>query len=76
MDQNSIFTDKNIDRCFAFFDTDNSGMISIQEFTDIFKLNDEDKFEEELKDIELFQNESQEINKFEFRKLIKKFLRH
>lgn len=76
MDQDSIFTDRNIDRCFDFFDTDRSGMISIQEFTDIFKLNDQQKFEEELKNIDLFQNETHEINKYEFRKLIRKFLRH
>jgi Ca2+-binding EF-hand superfamily protein len=73
LDPKLIFTSENMDRCFNFFDIDNSGFISIDEFLDIFKLNDEEKFENELKTIPEFQNKD-ELDRYEFEKIIKKMI--
>ena len=71
LDPKQIFTNDNIDKCFDFFDMDKSGYISVEEFLDIFKLNDEKKFEEELSHLPEFQN-GKEMDHIEFQKLIRK----
>ena len=73
LDAKLIFTDENISKCFDFFDSDQSGHISIEEFLDIFKLSDEEKFEEELSHLPEFQD-GKEMNRNEFQKLIKKLI--
>lgn len=73
LDPKLIFTQENLDKCFNFFDIDRSGYISIDEFLDIFKLNDEAKFENELKTIPEFQNKD-ELDRKEFEKIINKMI--
>ena len=74
LDPRTIFTEENMDKCFNFFDIDKSGFISIDEFLDIFKLNDEEKFENELKNIPEFQNKD-ELDRYEFEDIIKKMIK-
>ena len=73
LNPNKILSQENIDKCFDFFDVDQSGFISIEEFMDIFKVNDEKKFEKELKNIPEFENKD-EMDKSDFHKLVKKLI--
>lgn len=75
LDANKIFTEENISKCFDFFDSDQSGYVSIEEFMDIFKLSDEDKFEEELSHLPEFQG-GKEMNKADFQKLVYKLINY
>lgn len=63
-----------MDKCFNFFDIDGSGLISIEEFLEIFKFNDEKKFENELKNIPEFQDKN-ELDRYEFEQIIKKMIK-